>query len=427
MAAFTENFMNIVQPGSWLPSVLRNRDFRLLWSGQFVSGLGSHASDLAFPLLLLSVTHSAAQTGLLVAAGGLSNIVLPLPVGVLVDRWDRKKLMILSDFGRAVALGSIPLALTTGHLSLLQLAVVTLAEGALQNVFSLAGSASLLRVVTEEELGDAIALGSVGGSASGLLGPSIGGLLFTIGRALPFLVDSISYTASALSLLFMGPEFQQKREAVRQDFRGEIRKGVSWLWHHPVLRFLACLVAGLNFFSFGYQLILIVRAQELHAGAFEIGLLFAIGGVGGILGSLAASYLQRRFTFGTLMVLATWGWALTWIPYALAPNLATLFGAYIVGAPIVAIFLVVQSSYQLRLIPDEVRGRVNSVFRLLTVGLEPLSITMTGILLQAYGGVSTILIVFAPQVLLAALTTLNPRLRRAAQDGVRGGAMPGSG
>jgi len=117
--------------------------------------------------------------------------------------------------------------------------------------------------------------------------------------------------ASALSLLFIRPGFQEKREAARRDFWGEIREGVRWLWHHPVLRFLAFLVAGLNFFSFGYQLILIVRAQELHASAFGIGLLFAMGGVGGILGALAATYLQRRFTFGTLMVLATWGWALT--------------------------------------------------------------------------------------------------------------------
>lgn len=410
-----------------LPSILRNRDFRLLWSGQFVSGLGSHASGLAFPLLLLSVTHSVAQTGLLVAAGGLSNILLPLPVGVLVDRWDRKKLMILSDVGRAVALGSIPLALATGHVSLPQLAAVTLVEGALQNVFGLAGSASLLRVVTEKELGDAIALGSISGSASGVLGPSIGGLLFTISRALPFLVDAISYSASALSLMFIRPEFQEKREAARRDFRGEIREGVSWLWHHPVLRFLAFLVAGLNFFSFGYQLILIVRAQELHAGAFAIGLLFAIGGVGGILGSLVASYLQRRFTFGTLMVLTTWGWALTWIPYALAPNLASLFAAYIVGAPIVAIFLVVQSSYQLRLIPDELRGRVNSVLLLATVGLEPLSIALTGVLLQNFGAVTTILIVVVPQVLLAAVTTLNPRIRRAGLVGANNEAMQDSG
>jgi MFS family permease len=207
-----------------------------------------------------------------------------------------------------------------------------------------------------------------------------------------------------------------------RHFWGEVREGVSWLWHHPVLRFLAILVAGLNFFSFGYQLILIVRAQELHASAFEIGLLFAIGGVGGILGPLAASYLQRRFTFGTLMVLATWGWALTWIPYALAPNLETLFAAYIVGTPIVAMFLVVQSSYQLRLIPDELRGRVNSVFLLVTAGLEPLSIALTGVLLQTFGGVSTILIVFVPQVVLAALTTLNPRLRRDTPEGDRGEA-----
>jgi len=101
-----------------------------------------------------------------------------------------------------------------------------------------------------------------------------------------------------------------------------------------------------------------------------------------------------------------------WIPYALAPNLVTLFAAYVVGAPIVTIFLVVQSTYQLRLIPDELRGRVNSVILLATVGLEPLSIALSGVLLQNFGAVSTILIVFVPQVVLAVLTTLNPHLQR---------------
>jgi len=113
-----------------------------------------------------------------------------------------------------------------------------------------------------------------------------------------------------------------------------------------------------------------------------------------------------------LLVLATWGWALTWIPYALAPNLATLFAEYVVGAPIVTIFLIVQARYQLRLIPDELRGRVNSVILLATVGLEPLSIVLTGVLLQHFGGVTTIIIVFVPQVVLAALTTLNSHQMR---------------
>lgn len=399
--------------GALLPSVWRNPTFRLLWSGQIVSALGSQVSGLAFPLLVLSITHSAAETGLLTAVRGLSTIVLPLPVGVLVDRWDRKTLMILSEFGRAVALGSIPPVLMTGHLSLLLLAAVSLVEGALQNVFALAGSASLLRMVTEEELGDAVAFSSVGGSVSRLLGPSIGGLLYTVSRALPFLVDTVSYVASALSLFFIRPEFQEQREEAHRDFWGEIGEGVRWLWRQPVLRFLAFLVAGLNLCSFGYQLILIVRAQELHASPFAIGLLFAVGGAAGSLGSLAGSYLQRRFAFGTLIVLATWGWALTWIPYALAPNFFTLFAASIVGSPIVAIFIVTQSSYLLRLVPDELRGRVNSVFRLLTVGVEPLSIALTGILLQTYGGVTTILIVFVPQVLLAVVTAFSPRLHLA--------------
>lgn len=380
-----------------------------------VSSLGSQASGLAFPLLVLSVTHSAAQTGLVAAVRGLSTLLLPLPVGVLVDRWDRKRLMILSELGRSIALGSIPLALVTGHLSLLLLATVSLVEGALQNVFGLAGSATLLRVVSDEELGDAVAFGSVGESVSRLLGPSIAGLLFTVDRALPFLADAVSYVASALSLVLIQPDFQGQREAPSQKFWAEIAEAMRWLWCQSVLRFLAFLVTGLNLFSFGYQLILIVRAQDLGANAFEIGLLFAVGGAVGSLGTLVGSYLQRRLSFRRLVVIATWGWTLTWVPYALAPNFATLFVGYLVGAPVVGMFILVQSTYQLQVVPDELRGRVNSVFRLITVGVEPLSVALTGILLQAYGGVSTVLIVFAPQVVLAALTTVfNRQLRGAA-------------
>jgi MFS family permease len=376
-----------------------------------ISSLGSQASGLAFPLLVLSLTRSPATTGIVSAIGSMSNILLPLPIGVLVDRWDRKKLMIVCELGRGVVLGTVLLAMATAHLSLLQLAAASLVEGALQNVFGLAGSASLLRVVTEEELGDAIALESIGGAASRTLGPSVGGWLFGVNRALPFLADATSYAASALSLIFIRPAFQAERKEVRGDFWGEVRDGGRWLWRHPVLRFLAFLVAGLNFFSFGYQLILILRAQELHADPAAIGLMFAVGGATGGLGALAASYLQRRFTFGTLMVLATWGWAFTWIPYALAPNFATLVVAYVVGAPIVSIFLVVQTSYQLRLVPDQLRGRVNSIFLLATAGLEPVSFILTGELLQAYGGTRTILIIFVPQALLAVLTAFNRQLR----------------
>ena len=118
-----------------------NRDFLLLVSGQSVSSVGSQVSLLAFPLLMFTITHSAAQAGLMSALRSLPYAFFCLPAGALVDRWDRKRVMIFCDVGRALALGSIPLAFALGQLTLVQLYLVSLVEGTLFTFFSMAETA----------------------------------------------------------------------------------------------------------------------------------------------------------------------------------------------------------------------------------------------------------------------------------------------
>ena len=178
----------------------RNRDYVLLWSGQMISSVGTRVSMLAFPLLVLAITHSPAQAGLIGAMRALPYALLILPAGALVDRWNRKRVMILCDIGRAIALGSIPIALIIGHLTIAQLYIVSLVEGTLFTFFGLAETACLPQVVSKEQLPTAAAQGMVIDSVSELIGPSIGGVLYSIGRAVPFLTDAISYGASVVSL-----------------------------------------------------------------------------------------------------------------------------------------------------------------------------------------------------------------------------------
>src|SRR5258708_2345912 len=111
------------------PSLWRNRDYLLLWSGQAVSLVGTQGSQLAFPLLILALTHAPAQAGIAGALRALPYLVLSLPAGALVDRWNRKRVMILCDSGRALALGSIPLALVLGLLTILHVYLVALLGG----------------------------------------------------------------------------------------------------------------------------------------------------------------------------------------------------------------------------------------------------------------------------------------------------------
>jgi len=378
-----------------------------------VSAVGTRVSMLAFPLFVLAITHSPAQAGLIGALRGLPYALFILPAGALIDRWNRKLVMILCDIGRALALGSIPVALFLGHLTIAQLYIVSLVEGTLFTFFGLAETACLPQVVSKEQLPTAAAQGMVIDSVSGLIGPSLGGVLYSLGRAIPFLTDAISYGASVLSLFFIKAKFQEERDPAPLHLWADIKEGLTWLWHQPLIRFLALLTGGMVAPVVGYSLILIVIAQSQHASAFTIGVILASGGVGSILGALLVTPLQKRFSFGQLMIGSTWIWALTWLLFAVAPNPLILGIVTAVSFIIVPIYMSVQFGYRLALIPDHLQGRVNSVFRLIAFGSEPIGLAVTGVLLQVMGPVPTVLVLFVPQFILSIAATFNKRLRNA--------------
>ena len=389
----------------------RNRDYMLLWSGQIVSSTGTRVSQLALPLLVLALTNSPAQAGLVGAMRGIPSALFILPAGALVDRWNRKLVMILCDTGRALALGSIPLALLLGHLTLAQLYIVSLVEGTLFTFFNLSETACLPQVVEKDQLAAAAAQNSIIDSVSGMAGPSLGGIFYSIARAVPFLTDAITYCASVLSLFFIKKDFQEEREVKPLRLWAEIGEGLLWLWHAPLIRFIALLTGGLILPVAGYSLILIVLAQSQHASSFAIGLILAAGGIGSIVGAMLVAPLQRRFRFGQLMIAGTWLWGLTWLLFAVAPNPLMLGIAVAASFIVVPIYMSVQFGYRLSVIPDQLQGRVNSVFRLIAFGSEPVSLALTGFLLQAIGPTPTVLVMFVPQGILAVMATFSKHFR----------------
>lgn len=389
----------------------RNLNYMLLWSGQLISTTGSQVSSLAFPLLVLAVTGSPAQAGIVGALRGLPFALLSLPAGALIDRWDRKRVMILCDSGRALSMASIPVALWLGHLGLLQLYVVALVEGTLMTFFSIAEMTCLPHVVPREQLPTATAQNQAIDSTSWTLGPFLGGLLYGISRLLPFLLDALTFACSVLGLLFVRARFQDEREEGERHIWREIGEGLVWLWRDSLLRFLALLAFFLIAPSIGFTLILIELAQNLHASALVIGLLLASGGVGSILGSLCTPLLQRRFTFGQLTIGSAWVWAVSWLALAIAPNLFILGIANAVSLIIVPIYLSIQFSYRLLVIPDHLQGRVQSVYRLLSYGSQPIGVALTGLLLQWISPAWTVVVLFLPQGLVALIATFHRRLR----------------
>jgi predicted MFS family arabinose efflux permease len=393
-------------------SIWRNRDFLILWLGQTVSGLGSEVSGLALPLLVLALTHSPAQAGLIGGIRGLPFAVLALPVGALVDRWDRKRVMVASDLIRALALASLPAACWIGALTLLQLYVVAIAEGTIFVFYTLAQSACLPRIVDRQQLPAALSATQAGAAATSIAGRSLGGLLYAVGTAVPFAVDAVSYLASVLSLGLIRRELQDRRPGTPRRLRAEMAQGLSWLWRHPRIRFLALLSAGLNLPCFGYGLILIVQAQRLHASSSAIGLVMATGGMGSIAGALVAGPLLQRIGFSRLLLASTWIWVLGWPLSKVAPHILVLGMANMLSWTIVPIYNVTQSNYLMAHIPEQLLGRVNAVFRLIAYGGGPLGIALTGALLQAYGPMTTMLVLWAPQLLVAVWASSAARFGR---------------
>lgn len=402
----------------------RNRDFVLLWSGQAVSSVGTQVSLLAFPLLILALTHSPALAGLLGAARMVPYLALSMPAGALVDRWNRKRVMIFCDLGRALAMGSIPLAWALGRLTIAQLFVATLIEGTLHVFFNLAEPAALTRVVPKEQLAAATARNETLLSTSVTLGPLLCGILYSASRVLPFLADSISYLASVVSLRFIHVEFQTERTAPQTSgLLAEIREGLRWLWDHRLMRFLAVFVGGSLLIENAYMLVVIVLLQTMPGSplptSVTTGLVLAAGGAGSIAGSFAAEPITARFSFRQITLGVHWIWALLLPLYAIARTPWALAAITCAAYGITPIFFVAQYSYRLASIPDALIGRVNSVFRMVMYAGQTLGLPLAGILLQWVHADATIFVLTGLLVALTLAATFNTDLA--------GAVLPSSG
>ncbi len=390
-----------------------SRDWVLLWSGQLVSVVGTQVSQLAYPLLMLALTDSPAQAGFLSAARTIPYLLLGLPAGALVDRWDRRRVMIVCDAGRALALGSIPLALAFGWLSLAQLYAVALLEGTLNVFFNLAETAALTRVVSREQIPSATTLNEVTLSTGSMLGPALGGLIFAIGQGFAFLVDAISYAASVVSVWFIRADLSAPRTADASRLLDDIREGVVWLWRQSLMRFLAFVVGGTVLIESGYMLVVIILAQRMDASSVAVGLVLGAGGVGSVVGAVLSGPAMRRLTFGQIAMGVHWIWVLLLPLYAIAPTPLALAAITAAAYGVTPIFFVAQYSYRLARIPNELQGRVNGVFRLFQFVGQPLGLALAGLLSQFIGPVNTVLVFAALLLVLALSITLNRELRRA--------------
>jgi MFS family permease len=396
-----------------------------LWVASVVSNLGDGVGTIAYPWLASAVTRNGFFIALVAVAQRLPWLVFTLPAGVITDRIDRRKIMVAMDVVRSVLTlvvaaavlvneGALPApeALTNGaaEVQTNTTVYVILVLSAL-----LLGFAEVLRDNSAQTILPAIvepdqlekANGNLWGAelvANSFAGPPLGSVLLGIGFAVPFFFDAGSFAVAAgLVFLMAGsfrPQGEQKTGPV--DWRGEIKEGFNWLWHHPVLKPMAIVLGLLNGLGMMVFATLVLFAQEnldLSTGlltgvlgdlaaalSFEtIGaLVFAIlmmsGAVGGVFGSVLAPRITARIGSGPSLAITIGAGVVTMLVIGVTTRWWVAFLMFVVYTFTAVMWNIITVSFRQTIIPDSLLGRVNSVYRFFGWGMMPIGSALGGIL-----------------------------------------------
>jgi MFS family permease len=389
----------------------RNRDYMLIWAGQGVSELGSQISTVAYPLLVLALTGSPARAGLVGAANWLPYVLLQLWAGALVDRWNKRTTLLVCSGLNAVAVASVAVAYAAGVLTFWQLVVVAFADRTLTTFFSPAEAAALARVVPTGQLPEAVGRNDAREHLATLLGPPLGGALFGVWAAAPFVADAASYAASfaATSALATPLEPSPRDEG---SGRPRVLEGLRFVWNVPFLRASLLQATGTNLTWSALTLTLVVVARARGASGAEVGAMLALLGVGGLIGSAASRRLLARLSLPAIVLGSVWLWT------ALIALLVPIESPIALGAVAGAAFLAGPAwnggvvGATMILTPDELRGRVSAADALISFGARPLGLVGVGYLDQSVGGHVAFAAIAAWTFMVAVASSFSPALRR---------------
>jgi hypothetical protein len=390
----------------------RNRDFVLLESGRLLSSTGTQLTTIAYPLLVLALTHSPAKAGLVSFARIVPAALFSLGAGLAADRFDRKRLMIAADGVRALAIASLVATVAIHDVSFWQIPIVAFVEGTGSVLFLAAAAGALRSVVPRPQLPAAVATQGARLSIVRLVGPPVGGALFGIARAVPFLVDAASYGFSILSLLAMRTPFQEAREVDRSPLRAQIAEGVRFLWGQPFIRTTSFIYGIGNFALPGVLFVVVVTGKEHGLSGGAIGVLLAAFAACTLLGSLVSPFLRRALSVRSILLLELWAWAGT-VAFLVRPNVYVLTASILPLAVTLPVTDSVVVGYRIAVTPDRILGRVESVRSNIAFLLGSLGPLAAGLLLESVSPRETVAVFTACGLALAVWGTLSPTIRKA--------------
>jgi len=392
--------------------VWRNRNFVLFETGRFLSSFGSSLSTIAYPLLVLSLTHSPAKAGLVTFARSIPQPVFSLVAGAAADRGNRRRQMLVADGIRFVALATLGTLVLVGSAHWWLVAIVGLIEGVGSTTFMAASAGVLPAVVPRHQLPDAIGARRVWGSTVFLAGPPIGGALFQVGRAVPFLTDAVSSLYSSASIILLRTPFQEPREPETTPFRARLVEGIRYTWARPFLRTCALLYGLGNPLMAGILLALVVIGRDQGLTGGQIGLLTAALGASSLLGSLLSPLARRFLSIRTIMLLEFTSWFGAWL-FVAWPNVYSLLALIVPFGLTAPITDSVVDGYRIAMTPDRLLGRVETARTTIAQLALPFGPLVAGVLLEHVTARITIALFAASALGLFVWGALSPAIRSA--------------
>jgi MFS family permease len=387
-----------------------NRDFVLLQSGQLLSSFGSNMSRIAYPLLALAVTHSAADAGYVSAMVFVPVLAFNLLAGVAADRFERRRLMIVADVVAAAAVATLAGAVIRGAAHLWLILAVAAVDSTAKVFFRAGQSGAFRAVVPLPQIAAAASVVQARLSIVRLGAPPLGGALFAVTRALPFVGDAASYFFSTGSLLFMRSRFQESREPDGAPLGRQLAEGLSFFARIPFLRTTMLMIAVSNFTVTGIELAVIVLAKRDGLPGAAVGGFIALTGATTLLGALASPFLRRLLPMRRILLAEYWA-AVFYAAFIFWPNVYVLAAAFAAQAFCFPNTDSAVAAYSYALIPDRLIGRALSVSTTTRVLATPLGPLVAGLLLAAVSPRAAIAALAAPTVAAGLLGTLSKAIR----------------
>lgn len=394
-------------------SLRRNRDFLLLQAGQLLSTFGGSMSSLAYPLLTLAITHSPAEAGYVGAVIFTPLFLFNLPAGVVADRFERRRLMILSDVVGAATVGTLAALVLLHHVTLAVILVVAFLDSTASVFYNASSRGAFRSVVPVAQLPAAASAVQARSAIVRLSSPPVGGVLFGLARSLPFIADAVSYVFSTGSVLLMRTRFQEQREpGARATLRQQFVEGIVYFARIPFLRATIAMIAVSNFTIAGIQFGVIVLAKRDGFSSAAIGGFVALVGATTLAGSLASPLFRRFLSLNAIMLSELWA-AVGYAVFLVWPDVYVLAGAFAVQAFCFPNTDAAVAAYSYALIPDRLIGRAMAAANTLRVVAAPLGPLVAGLLLASVSPRLTIAVLVVPTLVAAVLGSASKAIRRA--------------